>query len=381
MADKLLTHLDIPSTSIIPDARTGFVRIYSRNNLVYAKDENGTETQLTNSNTPPVSGDEVTNERVQYDRPEIIPNVTVGDVLIPTVSEGVPLITEEVVAALLARAEESVPTPEETIRTTVRPMIDEVVPSTQSTESVITARPEIIPLVTESFRFDFNVLNESVPFPTEEVRIVPTVMAFESVPLITDNASASIIEQDNFLPVVTTSEPLNATLNGYANQNVATTVWATPANALGNTTNTASTLTATASGLAGATNTTVTGAITLGFQDVNLGDLNITSVILSVENLGAVDAVAVVQPTTSVEWQYSLNNGGAFTTFYTMSTPATAKGIRTVDVTGIVGQNQALLSGLQIQATGTITSGTGLGVANTVSFFRAWMTVLANKTY
>lgn len=331
--------------------------------------------------TPPSSGGNVVNERLVYDLPQIVPNQTVRDSLVTKASEVVPAQTETVVAALLARAEETVPDQIETIRTTVRPMISELVPSQLDTIMLAIQSGETVPEILDTIEAIIFASPEIVPDQIETIRITGNVYAFEAVPLLNENIQAAIIEQDNTLPNLTTSEPIDANLTGYANQNVATTTWATPANALGNTTNTASTLTATASGLAGTTNNTATGSITLGFQDVNLGDLTITNVDLFVENQGATAGVAIAQPTTNVVWAYSLNNGGTFTNFYTMNTPATAKGIRTVDITAIVGQDQALLSGLQIRASGTITSGTGLGAGNTVSFFRAWMVVNANRTY
>lgn len=326
-------------------------------------------------------GSTVEREALRYDRPEVVPQQINQNQIALRANESFPALTEDVIAAILAQAPEDNPIPVETIQTTVRPMIFEAVPSQADMQQVALRANEVLPTIVDQAALIAIPTGENTPTPDEVVRITAGVNAMETLPALTENIQAAIIEQDNFLADLATSEPINVTLNGYANQNVATTTWTNPANALGNTTGTASTLTATASGLAGTTNNTATGAITLGFRDVNLGDMTITSVVLSVENQGATAGVAIAQPTTNVQWQYSLNNGGSFTTFYTMTTPATAKGIRTVDITAIVGQDQSLLSALQIRATGTITSGTGLGAANTVSFFRAWMTVLANRTY
>lgn len=326
-------------------------------------------------------GSTVERESLRYDRPEVVPPQTNDNQVALRSNELVPEQTEEVIAAILAQAPEDNPIPVETIQTTVSPIIFEAVPVQSDMQQVALRANEDVPTIVDQAALIAIPTGEDVPEQEEVVRITAGVNAMETLPALTENIQAAIIEQDNFLAELATTEPLNVTLNGYANQNIATNTWANPANALGNTTGTASNLTATASGLAGTTNNTSTGAITLGFRDVNLGDMTITSVILSVENQGATAGVAIAQPTTNVQWQYSLNNGGSFTTFYTMTTPATAKGIRTLDITGIVGQDQSLLSALQIRATGTITSGTGLGAGNTVSFFRAWMTVLANRTY
>jgi hypothetical protein len=327
----------------------------------------------------PPSGDTVVNERITYDRPEVVPNQAVRDALKTAASESVPAQQEFVIAALLARAEETSPTPEETIRSTVRPMISEVVPGQTDTQMLALRASETLPPISEAHQIRL-VTQEAVPEQTETIRITPTVMVFEAVPLIRENVAAAIIEQDNFVNAPVVTEPITATLTGYANAVVANTTWANPNNALGNTTGTAATLSAASSGLAGTTNNTSTGALTLGFLDVNLGDLVISSVTLQVENQGATAGVAIAQPTTNIAYQYSLD-GTNFTTFFTHNTPALAKGIRTVDVTALVGQDQAKLSALQIRATGSVTSGTGLGATNTASFFRAWMVVNAARTY
>jgi hypothetical protein len=325
------------------------------------------------------SGDVVTRERLQYDRPEVVPSQTVRDALATRASESVRAQREFVIAALLARAEETNPTPVETIRSNVRATELAVVPIQTDTQMIALRASETLPTIGERHSLTLNAA-EGVSEQIETIRITPVVMAFEAVPLIAENIAAAIIEQGNTLPTITVTEPVEANLTGYANAVVANTSWTNPNNSLGNTTGTAATLAAASSGVAGTTNNTTTGSLTLGFQDVRLGDLTISNVDLFVENQGATAGVAIAQPTTNVQWQYSLD-GTTFTTFYTMTTPATAKGIRTIDITALVGQDNAKLSALQIRATGSVTSGTGLGATNTVSFFRAWMVVNAARTY
>lgn len=176
------------------------------------------------------------------------------------------------------------------------------------------------------------------------------------------------------------SDAVTITLAGYANAVASNTGFTNPNNALGNTTGTAATLVATATGLAGTTNNTATGTLVLDFQDVNLGDLTISAVMVNVERQGATAGVPVAQPTSAVNFQYSFDNTN-WTTIFALTTPATAKAVSTLDLTAAVGQDQSKLSALKVRATGTITSGTGLGATNTVSFFRAWMTVSAARTY
>lgn len=333
------------------------------------------------SQDAPVSTGEVNREQVRYDLPEIVPNQTAKDSLIPFVSESIPALTEEVVAALLARAEEVVPDQTEVIRISVGANANESVPALdEDTAAAILVQTEFVPTILDNLYLRLST-DESVLTPIEDAKVTATATANESIPTLEDQIEAAIVVISENVPTQTEEIVIQTSLNGYANQNVQTTTWTNPANALGNTTGTSASLTATASGLAGTTNNTATGILALGFRDVNLGDLTITSVVLNVENSGAVAGVPIAQPTVNIDYQYSLNNGSSWNTFYTHNTTALAKGIRSVDITSIVGQDQSLLSALQIRATGSVTSGTGLGVSYTASFFRAWMVVSANRTY
>jgi hypothetical protein len=327
----------------------------------------------------PPSGDTVLNERLVYDRPEVVPSTAAKDSLIPRISEQVNTLTEEVVAALLARAEESNPVPVETIRSTVRPMITEVVNGQTENNAVKISSSELVGQLVDSIQALLFVSPDILPTPEETVVVSAKVNALETVATLTENITGAIVAQDNGVPVQTTSEPIVVTLNGYANVVASNTGWTNPNNALGNTTGTSATLTATASGLAGTTNNTTNGTIVLDFQDVNLGDLTITNVDFNVETQRANAGVPIAQPTSNVQFQYSFDNTN-WTTITTV-TAVQAKAIQSVDVTAIVGQDQTKLSNLKIRATGSVTSGTGLGVSTTVSFFRAWMVVNADKTY
>lgn len=377
---------------------------------------------------------EVNRETIRYDLPEIVQQQTVRDAIITAASEQLGNLTEEVVAALLARAEEEVPlimdlpiltvapvpdfvpnqidsqqliaqrseevptinddiealiavlnevapVQEEVVRITAGVNANETVPDLQEdVAAAIVVSPELVPTVDDMLQLELTVAEIS-DAPIEDVNIVVTATASETLPDLDDQTEAAIVVREETVPSQTEEIIINATLNGYANQNVSNTGWTNQANILGNTTNTSASLTATSSGLLGTTNNTTNGTTVLGFRDVNLGDLTITSVTLQVENSGAGAGVAIQQPTANIQYQYSLNNGSTWTTFYTHNTATLAKGVRTVDITGIVGQDQSLLSALQIRATGSVTSGTGVGAAYTASFFRAWMTVLANRTY
>lgn len=269
---------------------------------------------------------------------------------------------------------------QEDINNEVTAIARDIAKRATDTTSAVASVFEAQKKATDTISADFSIA-ETAKKTVEDVSNTVTARAAEIAKRAIETIQAAIVARTDLNKKSVVTEVVEITLNGYANQNVSNTGWTNQANILGNTTNTSASLTATSSGLLGTTNNTTTGTTVLGFRDVNLGDLTITSVILSVENSGATAGVALVQPVPNIQYQYSLNNGGTWTTFYTHTTPALTKGIRTVDITAIVGQNQTLLSALQIRATGQTTSGTGIGAGYTASFFRAWMTVLANRTY
>lgn len=377
---------------------------------------------------------EVTREKITYDLPELVPARVVRDALLTAAKEQLGPLAEEVVAALLAKAEETPLAPMDPT-TLVLSVTPDLVPRPTSAEAVATNAAETVRAIMDQVQAMLLVLGETSPTPIETVRTTvggnamdvvgvlldtvagAIVTGAEAVPARVDSQSLSVATGDAVLSPVELAtataaatalellpaldESLMATilvlgegpliegdtatltvaLAGYANQNVATTTWTNPANALGDTTGTSASLTATASGLLGRTNNTATGAMSLGFRDVNLGDMDITSVSFNVEVSGATAGVPLTQPTVNIQYQYSLNNGSTWTTFYTHTVVALTKSVQSIDATAVVGQNQALLSALQIRATGSVTSGTGRGAGYTASFYRAWMAVQANKVY
>ena len=392
-----------------------------------------TKTRTIIIEVPVGEAGEVGRERLTYELPEIVNRQTVADAIITAASEQLGALTEEVVAALLARAEEEVPRILDDVTLTVAPIPD-VLPVVNDSVMLATQSNEVVPIIEDNIEAMVLVLDEIVQDQEEVVRITAGVNAMEVVPDLQEDVAAAIVvgneivptqrddsqlevvrlevlgqivDDPNILVTATANEVvptladqneaaivvldeivpnqgdevvLNVALEGYATAVASNTGFTNPNNALGNTTNTAATLTATSSGLLGTTNNTTNGTIQLTFRGVNLGDLIITSVVLRIESQHANAGVPIQKPTTNLQYQYSTNNGGAYTTFYTQ-TANTGKAIRTVDLTAIIGQNQALLNAFRVRATGNVTSGTGLGAASTASFFRAWLTITANRTY
>lgn len=325
-------------------------------------------------------GGEVTDERLQYDnRNESKPAVETvsSEVLVMEAQKrAVEIVTAAFAAEVMEVNQKSVASEKGEVTAIESTQGKRASDSTFVVGSVSEPNSKAIDDIAAEF-----VVSEAQKKAVEDISNTVTATANESAKRAIESIEGAIVARTDIGQKATDIETVEITLNGYANQNVSNTGWTNPGNALNNTTGTAATLTATSSGLAGTTNNTTNGTTVLGFRDVNLGDLTITSVTLQVENSGAGAGVAIAQPTANIQYQYSLNNGSTWTTFFTHNTATLAKGIRTVNITGIIGQDQTLLSALQIRATGTVTSGTGLGAAYTASFFRAWMTVLANRTY
>lgn len=175
-----------------------------------------------------------------------------------------------------------------------------------------------------------------------------------------------------------------ATYAGYANANVSTTGWVNPGNALGNTTGTSSTLTATSSGLAGTTSNTTTGTIVLGFADPLVADLPIASdVTINVETSMVSSGTLPLGQSGSLQIEYSLNGGGAWTSVQTRTATSPsnlAKAISTATIaTGSITYSQ--LNALQVRVVGSVTSGTGLSAQTQANVFRAWVAFTASKAY
>lgn len=248
------------------------------------------------------------------------------------------------------------------------------------TYQLITASSDIVPTQLDEANLVTVILEDPIENIIDDVKVLATVTSNELIPEIVEDITATIVEQDNFLVLSPEEAVISIDLEGYIQAVVSNTGFTNPNNVIGNTTNTAATLTATSSGLLGTTNNTTNGTLVASFNAINLGDLSITSVVFRIESQHANAGVPITQPTTNIQYQYSTNNGSTWTTFYTQ-TANTAKAIRTVDITSIIGQNQTLLNQFRVRATGNVTSGTGLGAGSTASFFRAWLSILANRTY
>jgi hypothetical protein len=273
-------------------------------------------TQVGGGATPPAPDPDgpVTNEKLQYDLPELSLPPVITDIVGPSVSAVVPNQTDTFELAAVVKDSVIAPVPVEAVNVNIRIVKDD---------------------------------NYPTPVTTNTLVVDPVV-----------NDVDTLID----LTVIT------ANYSSFARDVQASTNWNDPNNVLGDTTATATTLRATASGIAGTTNNTTTGSITVNFRDVEYGNLEVeNSIILVIESRHQTVGIAIAQPTTTVEFQYSVGSG--FTTFHTQVIN-TAKALFSVDLTSVINKDPALIDALQVRAVGSVTSGTGLNVASFVSFFR-----------
>ena len=251
---------------------------------------------------------------------------------------------------------------------------------------VIDPRPFIVPAVSELSPSQLDDVGASFlirdnidsPVPVVDVSISLDIDTEAALPDISELGSGVIVVTSDFTPEQTSLVYVQADINMFANSVFSNTNWQNPNNVLEDNTGTAATLTVASSGIGGTTNQSVSGDIILDFRQVELGDLTITgSIILSVETAHDIVGIPLGQPTTDLVYQYSLN-GSTYTTFHTEVISA-AKSINTVDLTSVV--NKGNLDDLRVRAVGNLTSGTGLNVTSTISFYRVWFSYTASKEY
>lgn len=178
----------------------------------------------------------------------------------------------------------------------------------------------------------------------------------------------------------TTIDTISITTTQFADELISNTGFINPNNLLNDTTNTAAVRTVSSSGLLGLTSNTVTGAITVRMKalEPDLEQLNIIQTVLFIER-SAVITGGPVGGNFNIALQVS-TDGINFTTFTTINA-AVAKGFIGVDITGIVGNNWNIANNIVFRATGSITSGAGLGVSRTVNLFRSVVVNIATEDY
>ena len=210
--------------------------------------------------------------------------------------------------------------------------------------------------------------------PIEFVNLDITATALEELPEIVDDTSLVTFVNNEIVPVADDIAILEVNLSGFARTVQSNSGWANPNNSLGNTTGSATTLSASSSGLLGGNSNTTNGNLVVDFNNLNLGDLNITAAQVFVETQRA-NAGLLSNPSSDVSFQISFD-GQNFAQIHRI-TAEQGKQLNGADITSVI-QNQ---TDLKFRAIGSVTSGAGLGAGTTVSLFRCIFVLQANRTY
>ncbi len=239
-------------------------------------------------------------------------------------------------------------------------------PTTQSLSTITSYSAETNGGQTTQQTFDANVRsNETNPAPLEAYLSTLSVYRAETNNVPTDAVS-----------FIATAQP-------YADSVVSNTNWTNPNNALGDTTSTSATLSATSSGLGGLTSNTVNGTLILSFPDlftpgtIDLTLYSISQVTISFEYSQVAGSGLGNSSTRVVD--YSLNNGSSWINVMDTGS-AQAKTIATYTITPQVTGGWSQLNNLQMRWTGSVVSGIGSGSTTSTNWFRAWATVTASYT-
>lgn len=213
----------------------------------------------------------------------------------------------------------------------------------------------------------------------EQIKNEAGALSVETGRKAIDSIQTTVINRTELAKKASTQKTVLVNLEGYITEVVSNSGFSNPANTIGNTTGTNATLTASASGLAGLTSNTTNGTLHARFRNTTLSDLTIASVSLNVET-SATQGGLPLGGGWALNYQYSLDSGSIWTTFHTTDS-AEDKGIRTVVITSPVGGSWNNINSLRVRATGSVTSGTGLGATRSALWFRSWVTLAANRTY
>ena len=323
----------------------------------------------------PVAGDssEASREALRYDSLIEVPAPQDATPTTLAVGEGVPSILEEVVSALLARAEESAPTPVEAVRATVGGLADELLPNLQEqAELLILLSPEELAEVALAHALELTVAELAPPI-AETVHVTTHVGADDFVPLPVDQTAVTIAGVNEPCPRPADGIVLNLTLTPYAASVLTSTNWSNPSNALGNTSDTAATLTAASSGLAGTTSNTVSGTLTLGYGLATQPEFTIAAVTLRVD-FSQTNSGGGLGNSSTRSIEFSVDGGQTWKVMQSGGSAA-ARNTLTLDITADVAGLWSRLADFRVRYVGSVTSGVGIGATTTASVCRAWLTI------
>lgn len=197
------------------------------------------------------------------------------------------------------------------------------------------------------------------------------------------DSGASVIAAGDQGRRATGSEYVGITYKGYANAAPSNTGWTNTANAVGNNETDYASLTATSSGLLGTTSNTTNGTLVLGFADPVTQDIPLSGATITLSILAGANTSGVLPlgQAWNIQLQYSIN-GSTWTTVGTITGTTNQNGqVYSADITSVIAASYTNLNALQVRATGSVTSGTGVSAVAESRFFSANVAFGINKTY
>lgn len=223
-------------------------------------------------------------------------------------------------------------------------------------------------------------VSETQPTPAEETPIAARLIINETpVDPADEDAIAAIIAEA--VDAATDDGVIEIDMQWlWPDTNALSTGWTSPANAIDKNVATAATATATATGIGGVTNTTLNYDLQQVFPNVVATDLNIDSVEWTYRWQTASAGTQVSAGTVSGAVRYSTDDGGAYTLQENITAPVSNPGEEVVNMTSIL-NTWTKINQFRTRVNGSLTSGTGLNKAETLSWYYSRLRILASKTY
>lgn len=281
-----------------------------------------------------------------------------------------------------ARVAETHPSMDDEV--TVDAVVEEVHAVSGETVDVVASIAERHPATNEEITADVRVA-ESAPASADEVAVIASIA--ESVPTATDDISGTEaqfqVEETSpaVIEVVTVDSRVAeshatqvddihtcVTGNLWPDTVVTGTGFTNTANAVDKLTNTAATCSASSSGLGQLTSNTTNGTLVISAPNPNLSDLDtIGSAVIRYSYSTSTNSL--LSPAVNMAIQYSLNDGGSWTTIETVTSTSAAQADHTLDITAIVGNDWTKVNGFRMRCTGSVTSGQGTVVITATTSF------------
>jgi len=284
---------------------------------------------------------------------------------------------------LLARTlqDESFPSPIESSIVAAALIANELLIPPSEAFSFEAGLSEIVPQSLDSAAFRA-FISENVPVPVDLSLILANVSEFlpqpvESTPLnisigpgevmpvpIEAITSFVVVNTESLPPPLDNDGRLSVSGLRASNVVVSQTAVTNSANVLDTDADEA-TVVATASGIGGITAVNVAFSLVVSFADFTLSWLDDITQTIAQVRYRIVQGGTNLGPTQSLVVDYSLNDGGSWITFTTI-TAQTALTTMNIDLLSLVGDDWTKLNQLRIRLSGTIGSGTGLSATNTL---------------